>query len=209
MICPKSLSEPVGMGVGHSQRNCLHLLKIGCKCVSIAWVSFLEVLSGTSEWLLREHLAIINAICPLSKCLPSLEVVNEGGQVTWAWREFLQWTCIQIKAKQGTAEWVPNPWVPTCSVVTNSVALWTVPCQALWSMGYLRQEYWSGLPFPSPGGLADPGTEPHLLHLLHRQVDSSPQCHLGSLPPPTPLPNPVVNKLSCSQKKKKKNKKDC
>ena len=28
------------------------------------------------------------------------------------------------------------------------------------SMGFSRQEYWSGLPFPSPGGLPDPGIEP-------------------------------------------------
>ena len=28
-----------------------------------------------------------------------------------------------------------------------------------WSMGFPRQEYWSGLPFPSPGGLSDPGIE--------------------------------------------------
>ena len=27
-------------------------------------------------------------------------------------------------------------------------------------MGFSRQEYWSGLPFPSPGGLPDPGAEP-------------------------------------------------
>ena len=32
--------------------------------------------------------------------------------------------------------------------------------QAPLSMGFPRQEYWSGLPFPSPGGLPDPGTEP-------------------------------------------------
>ena len=30
-------------------------------------------------------------------------------------------------------------------------------------MGFLRQEYWSGLPFPSPGDLPDPGTEPTFL----------------------------------------------
>ena len=29
---------------------------------------------------------------------------------------------------------------------------WTVACQAPLSMGFFRQEYWSGLPFPSPGG---------------------------------------------------------
>ena len=36
---------------------------------------------------------------------------------------------------------------------------WTVACQAPLSMGFLRQEYWSGLPFPSPGDLPNPGTE--------------------------------------------------
>ena len=37
---------------------------------------------------------------------------------------------------------------------------WTVAYQAPQSMEFPRQEYWSGLPFPSPGGLAHPGTEP-------------------------------------------------
>ena len=37
---------------------------------------------------------------------------------------------------------------------------WTVACQAPLSMGFSRQEYWSGLPFPSPGDLPDPGIEP-------------------------------------------------
>ena len=37
---------------------------------------------------------------------------------------------------------------------------WTVVYQAPPSMGFSRQEYWSGLPFPSPRGLPDPGIEP-------------------------------------------------
>ena len=37
---------------------------------------------------------------------------------------------------------------------------WTVAYQALPPMGFSRQEYWSGLPFPSPGHLPDPGIEP-------------------------------------------------
>ena len=37
---------------------------------------------------------------------------------------------------------------------------WTVAYQASPSMGFSRQEYWSGLPFPSPGKLSDPGIEP-------------------------------------------------
>ena len=37
---------------------------------------------------------------------------------------------------------------------------WTVAYQTPLSMGFSRQEYWSGLPFPSPGDLPDPGIEP-------------------------------------------------
>ena len=37
---------------------------------------------------------------------------------------------------------------------------WTVAYEASLSMGFSRQEYWSGLPFPSPGDLPDPGIEP-------------------------------------------------
>ena len=37
---------------------------------------------------------------------------------------------------------------------------WTVACQAPLSMGFPRQEYWSGLPFHSPGDIPDPGIEP-------------------------------------------------
>ena len=37
---------------------------------------------------------------------------------------------------------------------------WTAACQAPLSMGFSRQEYWSGLPFPSPGDLSDPEIEP-------------------------------------------------
>ena len=40
------------------------------------------------------------------------------------------------------------------------VTPWTAACQAPLSMGFSRQEYCSGLPFPSPGDLPDPGIEP-------------------------------------------------
>ena len=45
----------------------------------------------------------------------------------------------------------------SCSVVPNS---WTAACQASLAMEFSRQEYWSGLPFPSRGDLPNPGTEP-------------------------------------------------
>ena len=44
------------------------------------------------------------------------------------------------------------------------VTPWTVAYHAPLSMGFSRQEYWSGLPFPSPEDLPDPGIDPGLLH---------------------------------------------
>ena len=45
--------------------------------------------------------------------------------------------------------------------MSNSFAIpWTVACQAPLSMEFPRQEYWSGLPFPSPADLPNPGIKP-------------------------------------------------
>ena len=52
--------------------------------------------------------------------------------------------------------------------------LWTVAHQAALSMGLPRQEYCSGLPFPPPGELANPGTEPMSRASLVLQADSLP-----------------------------------
>ena len=49
------------------------------------------------------------------------------------------------------------------------VTSWTVACQAPLSMGFSRPEYWSELPFSSPGDLPDPGIEPRSSKL---QADS-------------------------------------
>ena len=46
------------------------------------------------------------------------------------------------------------------SITFDSATPWTKACQALTSTEFSRQEYWSGLPFPSPGDLPDPGIEP-------------------------------------------------
>ena len=51
------------------------------------------------------------------------------------------------------------------------VTPWTVAYQAPQSMEFFRQEYWSGLPFPSPGDLSNPGIEPGSPAL---QADASP-----------------------------------
>ena len=58
-----------------------------------------------------------------------------------------------------TLDWWVSEW--SRSVVSDSLRSipWTVDYQASPSMGFSRQECWTGLPFPSPGDLSDPGIE--------------------------------------------------
>ena len=67
-----------------------------------------------------------------------------------------------------------------CEVFFSGVQLfaapWTVACQAPLSMEFFRHEYWSGLPFPTPGNLPNPGIEPWL---PASQMDPLPLHHLG------------------------------
>ena len=64
--------------------------------------------------------------------------------------------------------------VMSLSCVRLFVTPWTAAHQALLSMGFSRQEYWSGLPFPSPGDLPDPGTEARSPTLLADALTSEP-----------------------------------
>ena len=52
---------------------------------------------------------------------------------------------------------------------------WIVACQPPLSMEFSRQEYWSGLPFPSPGGLPNPGIKPDLPALQADSLPSEPR----------------------------------
>ena len=54
------------------------------------------------------------------------------------------------------------------------VTPWTVAYQAPPSMGFSRQEYWSGVPLPSPGDLPNPGTEPGSPALQRDALPSEP-----------------------------------
>ena len=74
----------------------------------------------------------------------------------WAWRRYLEtgrdlYQTAQLKVK-------------SLSRVRLFVTPWTVAYQVPPSMVFSRQEYWSGLPFPSPGDLPDPGMNPGLPH---------------------------------------------
>ena len=67
--------------------------------------------------------------------------------------------------------------VKSLSCVQLFATPWTVAHQAPPSMEFSRQEYWSGLPFPSPGDLPDPGIEPKSPAL---QADALPSEPLGN-----------------------------
>ena len=53
-----------------------------------------------------------------------------------------------------------RPQVRVCSAVSDSATPWTIAHQAPLSMAFSRQEYWSGLPFPTPWDLSNPRIEP-------------------------------------------------
>ena len=53
-----------------------------------------------------------------------------------------------------------NSSLHACSVLSDSATPWTVTQQAPLSMGFPRQEYWSGFPLPPQGNHPNPGTEP-------------------------------------------------
>ena len=80
---------------------------------------------------------LVTAFLPRSKCL-LISWVQSPSTVTF-----------KVKVK-----------VKSLSRVQLFATLWTVAYQAPLSMGFSRQEYWSGVPFPSPGDLPDTGIKP-------------------------------------------------
>ena len=83
------------------------------------------------------------------------------------------------------------------SQVRLFATLWTVAHQAPLSMEFSRQEYWNGLPFPTPGDFPDPGIKPMVLVFPALVGGSSfPLSHLGSPLDYNILPgSPVVKTL--------------
>ena len=84
-----------------------------------------------------------------------------------------------------TQNWSPLGWtgwislqskvkVKSLSCVRLFATPWTITYQAPPSMGFSRQEYWSGLPFPSPGDLPDPGIDPRSPALQANALTSEP-----------------------------------
>ena len=67
-----------------------------------------------------------------------------------------------------------SEWVKSLSRVRIFATPWTAAYQAPPSMGFSRQVYWSGLPFPSPGDLPNPGIEPRSPTLQADALTSEP-----------------------------------
>ena len=107
-------------------------------------------------------------------------------------REFPFQQDVKNKPNAGQiSSWGPQATHPVCSLAFPPACMyaqwlsrvwllatpWTAAHQAPLSMGFSRQEYWSGLPFPPPGDLSDPGLETVSAAL---QADSLPLSHQGS-----------------------------
>ena len=87
----------------------------------------------------------------------------------WIYGARLVWPFSPRCCYSNTPHTTQQPWDVTVVQSLSHVQLLATPCtvahQAALSMGFPRQEYWSGLPFPSPGALPNPGIEPASLAL--------------------------------------------
>ena len=83
--------------------------------------------------------------------------------------------------KRRPTEWESESEVKSLSRVQLFATPWAAASQAPPSMGFSRQEYWSGLPFPSPGDLPDPGIEPGSPALQADSFSLEPPCLLESV----------------------------
>ena len=85
------------------------------------------------------------------------------------------------------APWGPSEKWNSFSCVQLFAIPWTVVHQTLPSMRFPRQEYWSGLPFPSPGDLSNPVIKPGSLATESDSLSSEPPGKLGFTYPPNYL----------------------
>ena len=108
--------------------------------------------------------------------------IRDCGSIPW-WRRSpagghsnpLQYSCLENPMDRRGRRGTVHVCMLSCfSPVRLFVTPWTVARQAPLSMGFSGQEYWSGLPFPSPGDLPNPGIEPRSPALAGRFFTTSP-----------------------------------
>ena len=116
---------------------------------------------------------------PMDCSLPSSSVrgISQAKILEWVVISFSAWPYVSSKGQNSC---LSKKGAYAGSILSTFVRLfeipWTVAHQLPLSMGFPRQEYWSGLPFPTPGDLPSQGFNPRLLHW---QVDSLPLHWLG------------------------------
>ena len=147
-------------------------------------------LSGKRQWFVMS-IQINRAALLILVGLIHTFVVNtrSGRQLFWSWLCSL--TCVELACYR------PFWWlVHVFSHVRLSATPWTVAHQAPLSMEFSRQDYWSGLPFPTPVDHPSPGIEPASLgspaltggFFTTSHLVGSPLCNLWNLSSPTCVP---------------------
>ena len=119
-----------------------------------------------SPWgpLLRSLLVPASRVLPLpasENCPSKLFFRKQLGAV--GEKLFSPWKNLEVFYVDSVARITPTQCLCALSQFSHVrlfATLWTVAQQAPPSMGFFRQEYWSGFPFPPPGDLPDPGIEP-------------------------------------------------
>ena len=105
-------------------------------------------------------------------------MLSESGGASWTQGRRTVFWALLLCSSQASCGKRSFPLIVLCIQLLSHVRLfstpWTVAHQAPVSIGFPRQEYWSRLPFPSPGTSPTQGSNLHVLCLLHWQVDSLP-----------------------------------
>ena len=114
-------------------------------------------------WLTKTRLEVPHSGPPFQFLVPK-------GVRQWIWQAPTS-PSVSLGVADGEHNPTPHKKVKSLSPVQLFATPWTIAYQAPPSMGFSRQEYWSGLPFPPPGDLLEPGIEPGSPAL---QVDALP-----------------------------------
>ena len=129
---------------------------------SLSKIAFKRIIYYNSIWVQLKHLSVFSLFKIFNWRIIALQCcVIYCHTLTWISHKYT-WVSYVCK------------WVKSLSRVRLFATPWTVAHQAPPSMGFSRQEYWSGLPIPSPGDLPNPGIEPRSPTLWADALTSEP-----------------------------------
>ena len=127
------------------------------------------------------HSTLSSSVSPFSSCLQSFPA-SQSFPVSWLWKKSTEQIlpCDPQKEPTPLIPWFQTASLQNCEKISHVHAQslshvwlfgapWTIASQASLSMGFSKQEYWSGLPFPAPGDLPNPGIKSCISH-IGRQI---------------------------------------